>query len=62
MLTGNEFNEKPSINNMEKYVEYLYEDTYEKVLGSAMILKLAKNSNNLEELATNGELRKFPKF
>lgn len=59
MLTGNEFNEKPSINNMEKYVEYLYEDTYEKVLGSAMILKLAKNSNNLEELATNGEYNFF---
>lgn len=55
MINGKEFLEKPSINNMEKYVEYLYEDTYEKVLGSAMILKLAKNSNNLEELASNGE-------
>ncbi|KAL0273934.1 UNVERIFIED_CONTAM: hypothetical protein PYX00_006494 [Menopon gallinae] len=53
VINGKEFLEKPSINNMEKYVEYLYEDTYEKVLGSAMILKLAKNSNNLEELASN---------
>jgi len=46
--------DKPSINNLDLYVENLYEETYEKVIGSAMILRLAQNPNNLEELANNG--------
>lgn len=41
---------------MEKYIEYLYEDTSEKVLGSSIILSLVKNPNNLEEMAVNGKL------
>ncbi|XP_049812415.1 kinesin-associated protein 3 isoform X1 [Schistocerca nitens] len=45
--------EKANINNIEQYVELLYEDIPEKVNGSALILQLARNPDNLEELATN---------
>lgn len=54
LFTGSVISDKPSINNVDIYVENLYEDSYEKVIGSAMILKLAQNPNNLEELANNG--------
>ncbi|CAH0775981.1 unnamed protein product [Bemisia tabaci] len=43
--------DKPSFNNMEDYLELLYEDLQEKVRGSALILELAKEPNNLEELS-----------
>jgi len=46
--------EKASINNIEGYVELLYEDIPEKVAGSALILQLARNPDNLEELGSNG--------
>ncbi|KAJ9577205.1 hypothetical protein L9F63_006179, partial [Diploptera punctata] len=45
--------EKANINNIEGYVELLYEDIPEKVTGSALILQLARNPDNLEELGTN---------
>ncbi|GFG35983.1 hypothetical protein Cfor_03566, partial [Coptotermes formosanus] len=45
--------EKASINNIEGYVELLYEDIPEKVAGSALILQLARNPDNLEELGSN---------
>lgn len=46
--------DKPSFNNMEDYLELLYEDLQEKVRGSALILELAKEPNNLEELSNRG--------
>lgn len=46
--------EKASINDIEGYVELLYEDIPEKVAGSALILQLARNPDNLEELGSNG--------
>jgi hypothetical protein len=45
--------EKATINNIEGYVELLYEDIPEKVAGSALILQLARNPDNLEELGSN---------
>ncbi|PSN55423.1 Kinesin-associated protein 3 [Blattella germanica] len=45
--------EKANINNIESYVELLYEDIPEKVAGSALILQLARNPDNLEELGSN---------
>ncbi|XP_069691639.1 kinesin-associated protein 3 isoform X2 [Periplaneta americana] len=45
--------EKASITNIEGYVELLYEDIPEKVAGSALILQLARNPDNLEELGSN---------
>ncbi|KAM8707764.1 hypothetical protein ACLKA7_014837 [Drosophila subpalustris] len=42
-----------SINNIDEYVELLYEDLAERVRGSAMILHIARNADNLEELENN---------
>lgn len=39
---------------MEEYIELLYEDIPEKIRGSALILQLARNPDNLEELLHNG--------
>lgn len=47
--------EKPSIRNLEEYVELLYEDLPDKVRGSDFILRLARFPDNLEELEKNGE-------
>lgn len=46
--------EKASIRNIEEYIELLYEDLPERIRGSAMILQLARNPDNLEELERNG--------
>jgi hypothetical protein len=46
--------DKANINNIEGYVELLYENIPEKVAGSALILQLARNPDNLEELGSNG--------
>lgn len=43
-----------SINNIDEYVELLYEDLSERIRGSAMILQVARNPDNLEELEKNG--------
>lgn len=45
-----------SIRNIEEYVELLYEDLNEKIRGSSLILKIARNPDNLEELEKNGKL------
>ncbi|KAL5275601.1 KIFAP3 family protein [Megaselia abdita] len=42
-----------SIRNIEEYVELLYEDLNEKIRGSSLILKIARNPDNLEELEKN---------
>ncbi|KAK6618968.1 hypothetical protein RUM44_003349 [Polyplax serrata] len=52
-LSSGEISEKASINNMDQYIEYLYENTCEKIMGSSMILCLVRNPNNLEEMAVN---------
>lgn len=41
---------------MDEYVELLYEGIPEKIRGSALILQLARDSDNLEELLYNGTL------
>lgn len=46
--------EKASIRNVDEYIEYLYEDLPERIRGSALILQLARNPDNLEELEKNG--------
>lgn len=47
-------NEEASIMRMDEYVELLYEGIPEKIRGSALILQLARDSDNLEELLYNG--------
>ncbi|XP_032289317.1 kinesin-associated protein 3 isoform X2 [Drosophila virilis] len=39
-----------TITNIEEYVDLLYEELSERVRGSAMILQMARNPDNLEEL------------
>ncbi|CAD7091013.1 unnamed protein product [Hermetia illucens] len=42
-----------SIRNIDEYVELLYEDLPERIRGSSLILKVARNPDNLEELEKN---------
>lgn len=42
---------------MDEYIELLYEDIADKVRGSALILQLARNPDNLEELLINGNVK-----
>ncbi|XP_056149265.1 kinesin-associated protein 3-like isoform X2 [Lampris incognitus] len=50
---GMELNEEASITRVDEYVELLYEGIPEKIRGSALILQLARNPDNLEELLQN---------
>ncbi len=46
-----DINETANINDLDEYVEMLYdEDPKAKIRGSALILQLARNPDNLEEL------------
>lgn len=45
--------EKANLLNLESYVELLYEDMFEKIKGSSLILEIAKNHANLDELSKN---------
>lgn len=49
-------NEEASIMRVDEYVDLLYEGIPEKIRGSALILQLARDSDNLEELLHNGIL------
>lgn len=42
------------LNHIDEYVELLYDDIPEKIKGSSLILQLARNPDNLIELARNG--------
>ncbi|CAK1549840.1 unnamed protein product [Leptosia nina] len=44
------------LNHIDEYVELLYDDIPEKIKGSALILQLARNPENLIELARNEAL------
>ncbi|XP_071384820.1 kinesin-associated protein 3a [Centroberyx affinis] len=50
---GVELDEEANINNIDDYVELLYEDIQEKIRGATLIFHLAQNSDNLEELMQN---------
>ena len=49
-----ETNEVANINELDEYLELLYEDVAEKIRGSALLLQLSRNPDNLEELFQNG--------
>ena len=51
---GTEIDEVANINDIEDYLELLYDDIPEKVRGTALILQLSRNPDNLEELFENG--------
>ncbi|XP_059150939.1 kinesin-associated protein 3-like isoform X2 [Physella acuta] len=50
---GTETDEVANINDVDDYLEMLYEELPEKVKGCALILQLARNPDNLEELFQN---------
>ncbi|XP_017311794.1 kinesin-associated protein 3a isoform X1 [Ictalurus punctatus] len=50
---GMELDEEANINSIDDYVELLYEDFPEKIRGATLILQLARNPDNLEELLQN---------
>ncbi|CAL8346979.1 unnamed protein product [Merluccius merluccius] len=50
---GLEVSEEASISQIEQYVELLYEGLPEKIRGSTLLLQLARNPDNLEELLHN---------
>lgn len=50
-----EVKEVANINDVDEYLELLYEDLPEKIKGCALILQLARNPDNLEELFQNGK-------
>ena len=52
---GTEIDETANINDIDDYLELLYEDIPEKLRGSALLLQLARNPDNLEEIFQNGE-------
>ncbi|MGH0175895.1 UNVERIFIED_CONTAM: hypothetical protein FKN15_071744 [Acipenser sinensis] len=56
---GMEIDEVANINDMDDYIELLYEEIPDKVRGSALILQLARNPDNLEELLQNGNFLWF---
>lgn len=51
---SNEIGEQANINEIDNYVELLYEDVPEKIRSSALLLQLTRNPDNLEELLQNG--------
>lgn len=55
LLSTFQIDEVANINDMDEYIELLYEDIPDKVRGSALILQLARNPDNLEELLLNGD-------
>ncbi|XP_071153872.1 kinesin-associated protein 3-like [Mytilus edulis] len=48
-----EIDEVANINEVDDYMELLYEDVPEKIRGSALLLQLSRNPDNLEELFAN---------
>ncbi|ELU10175.1 hypothetical protein CAPTEDRAFT_219515 [Capitella teleta] len=50
---GTEIDEVANINEVDVYLELLYEDIPEKIRGTALVLQLARNPDNLEELFQN---------
>lgn len=49
-----QIDEEANINKIDEYMELLYEGFPEKIRGSTLILQLARNPDNLEELLHNG--------
>ncbi|XP_069172370.1 kinesin-associated protein 3 isoform X3 [Procambarus clarkii] len=49
----NDMTEQANLNELDSYMEMLYEDMPEKVRGASLILQLARNPDYLEELCQN---------
>ena len=49
-----QINETASLNDIDDYAEMLYEDIPLQIKGSALILQLARNPDNLSEIIQKG--------
>ena len=49
-----QINETASLNDIDDYAEMLYEDVPDKIKGSALILQLVRNPDNLSEIIQKG--------
>jgi hypothetical protein len=49
-----QINEIASLNDIDDYAEMLYENVPDKIKGSALILQLARNPDNLSEIIQKG--------
>jgi hypothetical protein len=56
MYDATEIDEVANINDLDEYLELLYEDVGDKIRGSALLLQLSRNPDNLEELFQNGNV------
>ncbi|KAK7094850.1 hypothetical protein V1264_006343 [Littorina saxatilis] len=52
-IDATEVDDTANINDVDEYLDMLYEDLPDKVKGSALLLQLARNPDNLEELFQN---------
>ncbi len=52
---SSEIDEIANVNDVDDYLEMLYEDLPEKQRGTALLLQLARNPDNLEEIFQNGK-------
>jgi hypothetical protein len=50
-----QINETASLNDIDDYAEMLYENVPDKIKGSALILQLARNPDNLSEIIQKGQ-------
>ena len=50
-----QINETASLNDIEDYADMLYENVQDKIKGSALILQLARNPDNLSEIIQKGK-------
>ena len=48
--------EKANMAELDSYLELLYDDLQAKIRGTGLILQLARNPDNLNELSSNGVL------
>lgn len=56
LLDATALQEKASFDALDEYLEMLYDDTKAKIRGTGLILQLARNPDNMEELAMNETL------
>ena len=54
-----QINETASLNDIDDYAEMLYESVQDQIKGSALILQLARNPDNLSEIIQKGQVKIF---
>ena len=58
-MTDDYNDHQANLNELDHYMEMLYEEMPDKIKGSGLILQLARNPDYLEELCQNGKINIF---